>query len=501
MTSIRVASAQAVGEPIDFQAVLSEAGIADADFAVFEGWNGSLTKEQADLAAKLLYRLQWLGNSRNALFHEKEPPSDATAIDSRKAGTLATINGVAVSHSRVTAETSTALDRSELWLTVINSSSGDRIAILASDIPVKWMELPGDQLDEPVELVAIVLGSAELSGEKFPLVLANRLTWRPTSNVPAGTAWLVRQGFDASLFDDVRHGQPFAKGGESRESEAFYACLSIMARSDAGPALAGLVRNHLESRASDAEAEAENANRRLDALSSQWQEAGRAERKKLEGQLQAARRQQAIAAGIASQAERGLSSVVPLFLSPEQYTGEAVLLEGTARRAIRIVINDDPADSDAASSGDQGAAAWSPVDEYYELDVFTKDSQHLPIICCVPSLPAGFPTGEVIREPVRVSGIFFKKWAYARRTTDDPATRRRRLPERLEPPLIIAAMPEWMASTPPTVEHLRGLLGGLGLVATILIIWIYVAAASRRVRMARSDRARYDSPLEKIAEP
>jgi hypothetical protein len=489
------AFAQAADLPIDFRSLLGDAGVAESDLALFQQWDGTLTEEQGRLAGKPLYRLQ----SLERVFERPAPPTKPAPDKSASMmapGQLAAVDGVAISTLRIAlpASSAAAIGRADLTLTIVSLQNGERVAVLSTDVPEAWKER-GASLKEPIEFVGVVLGSTERAGERTPLLLASRLKWRPTANVLAGTAWLVQHGFDAALLDDMRHGQPFAKTAESREARAFYEGLSIMARTHRR-ALRETIERSLPDRAKAAEAEAAEASRVLDALTTKWESADQTDRARLKSQFQSARRRQAIAAGIASQGERGLSSVVPLFLDPEQNTGEAVLLEGTARRAVRIVVNDDAGSSPSGTGRDN-----PPIEAYYELDLFTKDSQHLPIICCVPRLPEGFPTGEVIRESVRVSGVFFKKWAYARRTTDEPATRRRALPARLQSPLIIAATPEWLPSAPPTADEFRGLLGGIGFVATILIIWIFAAGASRGDRIARWRRARYDSRLEKIADP
>jgi hypothetical protein len=485
--------------------MLADVGITSNDFALFDKWDGQLSDEQARVASKLLYRLTRMEGVRAPLQagagQQREGLDES--LEAGRPGTVAIVDGVATSSSAVPLpETaSAALDRSELSLTVVQRRSGDRVAVLSKDIPAAWKLRRAGRLEEPTEVAGVVLGSMELEGGIAPLILAYRLKWRPTAGVNAGVVWLARNGFDASLFDDVRHGQAFAKPSESLEDEAFYACLSLMADSKAAAELAQVVRDALPARANDAADEAAETDREIRDLSAKLRDADVGNRKDLEERLRIAQSRHSIAAGVASQAERGLSSVVHLFLEPKEHTGDAVLIEGTARRAVRIVVDHAAASSALVLSGGEHGIAARPVGEYYELDVFTKDSQHLPIICCVPALPEGFPTGEVIREPVRLAGVFFKKWAFARRMTDAPATQARRLPERLPAPLIIAATPERLASPQSTVSSYRGLLGGFGFVATMLLIWLFVARASRGDRMAQASRARYDLGFEEFAKP
>jgi hypothetical protein len=52
------------------------------------------------------------------------------------------------------------------------------------------------------------------------------------------------------------------------------------------------------------------------------------------------------------------------------------------------------------------------IDRYYEIALFTDDSQGNPLIFCVLELPSDMPTGEDIHERMRIAGFFLKSWAY-----------------------------------------------------------------------------------------
>lgn len=95
-----------------------------------------------------------------------------------------------------------------------------------------------------------------------------------------------------------------------------------------------------------------------------------------------------------------ITRVAPLFNEPAQHRGRFVLLEGNARRAVKISV------TDAAIQERFG------LDHYFELELFTDDSQGSPLVACVQQLPADFPVGDNIYERVRVGGFFFKVWAY-----------------------------------------------------------------------------------------
>ena len=95
-----------------------------------------------------------------------------------------------------------------------------------------------------------------------------------------------------------------------------------------------------------------------------------------------------------------------MFNDAENQAGRLISLDGVARRAVRINVG---------TSSDNSASDASQLfgfDHYYELDVFTDDSQNRPVVFCVRELPVGFPTGAGLKVPVRVAGFFFKSWHY-----------------------------------------------------------------------------------------
>jgi hypothetical protein len=181
-----------------------------------------------------------------------------------------------------------------------------------------------------------------------------------------------------------------------------------------------------------------------------------------------------------------------MFNEPVESVGQFFVIEGIARRAVRIVVGDGESSSLASAKGP------APLTHYYELDVFPTDAQNNPVICCVARLPEGFPTGDLIREPVRVSGIFFKKWAYARRP--DHGVADATVPTRVAPPLMLAAEPEWLPATMP-VRSDRGLWAGIGILAASVAVALLLFRTARRDRLARRQLARYDGPLDDLLEP
>jgi hypothetical protein len=187
----------------------------------------------------------------------------------------------------------------------------------------------------------------------------------------------------------------------------------------------------------------------------------------------------------------GKFSVAPLFNQPEEQFGRLMVLEGVARRAIYVDVG---ADRDPVANRD--VRDRFGIDHYYEVDIFTDDSQNNPIVFCVRHLPAGFPTGETISERVRLAGFFFKTWAFrSRRTTEragegGPANRPRQLA-----PLLVAREPTWLQAPTPASNRVAGLIaGGLFLLA-LVVVWLGVLA------WGRSDRRFRRQVIEKLYSP
>lgn len=96
------------------------------------------------------------------------------------------------------------------------------------------------------------------------------------------------------------------------------------------------------------------------------------------------------------------TSAVDLFNHPDRMRGQPVLLTGTAKRVLRLLV-DDPE-----------VHALYGIDHYYEIQLFTKDSQRNPITVCVTSLPEGMPTGSAAdyNELITVAAFPYKLWIY-----------------------------------------------------------------------------------------
>lgn len=168
-----------------------------------------------------------------------------------------------------------------------------------------------------------------------------------------------------------------------------------------------------------------------------------------------------------------------------QHRGEPLTVDGIARRATRIEV-DDPV-----------RRRQIGTDHYWELFVFVETSlikinEHLqesyPIVCCVRTLPDGMPTGQSITERVRVSGFAMKRYGYPLpklRGADGKQGEERR-----ETPLLIGKQAVWLpAPSPASAASLlgwvfTGLAGIIGLLLAVGV-WSFSRAARRKKRLDR----------------
>lgn len=158
----------------------------------------------------------------------------------------------------------------------------------------------------------------------------------------------------------------------------------------------------------------------------------------------------------------GPITAAELFHHPEFYQGEAVSLSGNFKRARKIPIYDPE------------IRACYGLDHYYELYLFTNDSQGYPVVCCTASLPDGFPLGveDDYRQNGSISGIFYKPWGFKTagggENLDD-------LSSWIAVPLLIAGDTVW---TPEKAESAKN-APPIRLILTLffvlaLAVWLYL---------------------------
>ncbi|MEM8866373.1 MAG: hypothetical protein AAGF31_12580, partial [Planctomycetota bacterium] len=259
-----------------------------------------------------------------------------------------------------------------------------------------------------------------------------RIAWYPESAdgtlVNFGESVLGSMQFDVGLLDRLIDGQPLL----SRERQTFYHLLAAIQEVGANQ-LARFARGN------------------LGRYTKGWQEAsGDSPLGKI----------------VAKKAGQGSYSVAPLFNDAIAQRGELFVFDGVVRRALRVDASD--------------ALEEFGIDHYFELELFTGDSQNLPLVFCVLELPDGFPTGERIAQDARVAGFFLKRWAYRTRKPADTVSRSH--DKRQLAPLLIGRAPQLLAP-PPSSGPSTGLIAGGAFVLALAAIWLSVW------RLGRADRA------------
>ncbi|HVX63607.1 MAG TPA: hypothetical protein VHC19_23495 [Pirellulales bacterium] len=181
----------------------------------------------------------------------------------------------------------------------------------------------------------------------------------------------------------------------------------------------------------------------------------------------------------------GQYSAVPLFNEPEKQRGKLIALEGTARQCLMRRVEDPD------------IVARFGIDQYYEIEMDTVDSQNNPIVFCVRDLPPGFPQGERIFETVRIPGFYFKKWGYRVQAPPGAAddAEQEGLVRRQLAPLLVGRQPRWIKPEPFNSGKASTTFIGLFVVGTF-VLWLIVW------RLGRSDDRFHKRVVRKaIAEP
>jgi len=156
-------------------------------------------------------------------------------------------------------------------------------------------------------------------------------------------------------------------------------------------------------------------------------------------------------------------SVVPLFKEPAGQRARLVLLRGAARKVVRVEVPD----ADIRSR--------FGIDHYYEISLFTPDSEGHPLIICVPSLPPGMPTGEGIQyvEEVEVAAFFLKSWSYRVPPPPEapPEKRTDMIVWKRHAPLLIGPRPIWYPRPQTSPHTVAAVVAGLLFVGAGLGLW------------------------------
>ncbi len=150
-------------------------------------------------------------------------------------------------------------------------------------------------------------------------------------------------------------------------------------------------------------------------------------------------------------------SVEPLFNDPDSIRGKLIALEGRARRAVEVRV------------ADVDIRRRFGIDRYYEIALFTRDSQNNPLLFDVVDLPAGFPLGDDINEFVRIPGVFLTGFTYHRDATIEERQKGLKPPMQ-KAPLLIGKSPIRVDYRAPD-ESFSWWIGGAIVLGAALVGW------------------------------
>lgn len=182
----------------------------------------------------------------------------------------------------------------------------------------------------------------------------------------------------------------------------------------------------------------------------------------------------------AIEAAAGKPADVVSIIDPSQkwfaaHRGDPVTITGIARRVTKISIDD------AWRREEVGA------DHYWELYVFVetpllqvneRKQTDYPFVCCVRTLPEGFPTGDAIGEKVTVAGFAFKRYGYPMPDLDITSSQgdKEIRGQRMETALLIGRTVGWkpepsVAAATRTLSWIFSTLAALVGLALVYGLW------------------------------
>lgn len=232
------------------------------------------------------------------------------------------------------------------------------VVVCTRTVPAAWASRA--TLDERAGFFGLFLKTGAANGGSPELVFAaERVAWFPdrldaAENIRASQVWLGDLGMDFGLFDDVRKTNRQSFGATDRE--CFYQLLVAAGRADPAES---------------------------------W--------RRTEGPV----------------------DLRSLLSAPETHHGQLVTIDGVARRVQKILVDEED------------IRQRFGIQHYYQVDVFLPLGElevrlgqqsgqekvpvfanNFPVTVCLLRLPAGLPVQDNMHEHVRLTGFFFKTWAY-----------------------------------------------------------------------------------------
>ena len=290
----------------ELREVLSLAGWDRERFAAFED-DALLTDNERTQLLELLWRVRTFDAISVEAWARMDPTvAKLTESPASHRGMMVRLTGrVKRAHRhQLPADDAVRLEMPSYTTCEIETEHG-RAVVVAANVPAAWQWK--QTLDEPVSVSGVFV--KRLSDEvPIALLVAKRVEWHPTTpqgeTVSFGESILGSLGMDVGLLDEVE-----SRGRiRSEEHDAFYTMLQAAGKIGA---------NQL----------ARFAQGNLSAVRDHW--AAEAERTEDEPR-------HSLAHEVVRRAAEGRYSVAPLFNDAERHIGELVVVDGAARRVVRV---------------------------------------------------------------------------------------------------------------------------------------------------------------------
>lgn len=152
------------------------------------------------------------------------------------------------------------------------------------------------------------------------------------------------------------------------------------------------------------------------------------------------------------------------------HVGRLVTIDGVARRAIRIEVEEED------------IRRRYGIDHYYEVAFFVEGPVRLktnaeddqgtvvqtyPVILCARRLPDAMPVGDDIRVPIRAVGFFFKLWAYENALLSSGDRKQRQIS-----PLLLGKEPLMFPVVRRQKDSRVGAIFGLLFIVGLIGMWL-----------------------------
>ncbi len=396
--------------------------------------------DEEETLVKILYRMPQFGLERIEAWCQKSPVwSELAAEPEEHRLGFYRLDGhvTALETTTIPDEAAERLEFDRYYRVHMDVPGTDHpVQVLTRHLPSAWLKQADrreGELSERAGCCGLLLKAGAAKDGLAELVFAaERIAWfpehvRPDAGVTPSIVLLGDLGMDVGLFDTIR--ETNRKGLVPEDSEAFYQMLAAV-RGTTVRELAGYSTGGFDSE--------------------------------------------------------------PMLTRPRTQQGRLVTIQGTARRVQRILI------------GDRATQQRFGMDHYFQVDVFVplgdeevrldsgEDGEEaavfrnaFPVTVCTTALPSGLPVSDEVSEQIRVTGFYFKLWAYRTEYVSSFDPKQRQIG-----PLLIAKAPTIVPPRPKS-ESFWGWIGGgafLAILAAIMLTaWIY----------RRGDRRFYEQVLRR----